>query len=100
MTEKQKELPRKMMDNRNEFDSLAEAEVFAYGFGLGAMTMVSILAEKLKRKISVAVSKEKDYAAEIFYNGVNNLIDLKAGKSENKVELDYVNNKMVKWVCS
>ncbi len=46
LTDKQKELPRKMMDNRNEFDSLTEAEVFEYGFRLGAMMMVSILAEK------------------------------------------------------
>ncbi len=34
-----------MMDNRNEFDSLAEAEVFEYCFWLGALLMVSILAE-------------------------------------------------------
>ncbi len=46
LTEKQKELLEKMMDNRNEFDSLAEAEVFEYGFRLGTMLMVSILAEK------------------------------------------------------
>ncbi len=46
LTEQQKELLDKMMDNRNEFDSLAEAEVFEYGFRLGAMLMVSILAEK------------------------------------------------------
>ncbi len=46
LTEQQKELLYKMMDNRNEFDSLAEAEVFEYGFRLGAMLMVSILAEK------------------------------------------------------
>ncbi len=42
----QKELLYKMMDNRNEFDSLAVAEVFESGFRLGAMMMVSILAEK------------------------------------------------------
>ncbi len=35
-----------MLDNRNEFDSLAEAEVFEHGFRLGAMLMVSILTEK------------------------------------------------------
>ncbi len=46
LTDKQKELLEKMMDNRNEYDSLAEAEVFEYGFRLGAMLMVSILAEK------------------------------------------------------
>ncbi len=46
LTEQQKELLYKMMDNRNEFDSLAEAAVFEYGFRLGAMLMVSILAEK------------------------------------------------------
>ncbi len=46
LTDKQKELLDKMMDNRNEFDSLAEAEAFEYGFRLGAMLMVSILAEK------------------------------------------------------
>ncbi len=46
LTDKQKELLDKMMDNRNEFDSLAEAEVFEYGFGLGAMLMVNTLAEK------------------------------------------------------
>ncbi len=46
LTDKQKELLDKMMDNRNEFDSLAEAEVFEYGFRLGAMMMVSILAER------------------------------------------------------
>ncbi len=36
LTEAQKELLEKMMDNRNEFDSLAEAAVFEYGFRLGA----------------------------------------------------------------
>ncbi len=47
----------KMMDNRNEFDSLAEAEIFEYDFRLGVMLMVSILAEK-KRNICIAVGKE------------------------------------------
>ncbi len=46
LTDKQKELLEKMMDNRNEFNSLAEAEVFEYGFRLGTMLMVSIFAEK------------------------------------------------------
>ncbi len=46
LTEQQKELLDKMMDNRNEFDSLAEAAVFEYGFRLGVMMMVYILAEK------------------------------------------------------
>ena len=46
LTDKQKELLEKMMDNRNEFDSLVEAEVFEYGFRLGAMMMVHILVEK------------------------------------------------------
>ncbi len=42
LTEQQKELLDKMMDNRNEFDSLAEAVVFDYGFRLGATLMVNI----------------------------------------------------------
>lgn len=46
LTDKQKELLEKMMDTRNEYDSLAEAEVFEYGFRLGAMLMVHILAER------------------------------------------------------
>ncbi len=36
-----KELLEKMMVNRNEFDSLAEAEVFEYGFKLGTKLMLS-----------------------------------------------------------
>ncbi len=43
LTEKQKELLDKMMDNRNEYDSLAEAAVFAYGFRLGARLMLEML---------------------------------------------------------
>ncbi len=43
LTDKQKELLDKMMDNRNEFDSLAEAEVFEYGFKLGAKLMMEML---------------------------------------------------------
>ncbi len=43
LTEQQKELLDKMMDNRNEFDSLAEAEVFEYGFKLGAKLMLEML---------------------------------------------------------
>ncbi len=34
-----------MMDNRNEYDSLAEAAVFAYGFKLGAKLMLDVLKE-------------------------------------------------------
>lgn len=45
LTDKQKKLLEKMMDNRNEYDSLAEAEGFEYGFRLGAMLMVHILVE-------------------------------------------------------
>ncbi len=45
LTDKQKELLDKMMDNRNEYDSLAEAAVFAYGFRLGARLMLEMLKE-------------------------------------------------------
>ncbi len=45
LTDKQKELLDKMMDTRNEFDSLAEARVFAYGFKLGAKLMLEMLSE-------------------------------------------------------
>ena len=40
LTDKQKELLDKMIDNRNEFDSLAGARVFEYGFKLGAKMML------------------------------------------------------------
>ncbi len=43
LTEKQKELLDKMIDNRNEYDSLAETAVFAYGFRLGARLMLEML---------------------------------------------------------
>ncbi len=47
LTDKQKELLEKMMDNRNEFDSLAAKRMCSStASGLGAMMMVSILAEK------------------------------------------------------
>lgn len=36
MTAEQKDLYEKFMDNRNEFDSLAEARVSEYGFKLVA----------------------------------------------------------------
>ncbi len=45
LTDKQKELFDKMMDNRNEFDSLAEARVFEYGFKFGAKMMLEMLTE-------------------------------------------------------
>ncbi len=45
LTDEQKELLEKMMDNRNDFDGLAEAEVFEYGFKLGAKFMFEILKE-------------------------------------------------------
>ncbi len=45
LTDKQKELLDKMMDNRNEYDSLAEAAVFAYGFRLGARLMLEVVKE-------------------------------------------------------
>ncbi len=45
LTDKQKELLDKMMDNRNEFDSLAEARVFEYGFKIGAKLMFEILID-------------------------------------------------------
>ncbi len=34
-----------MTDNRNDFDGLAEAEVFEYGFKLGAKFMFEIRKE-------------------------------------------------------
>ena len=40
LTDKQKELLDKMMDNRNELDSLAGARLFEYGFKLGAKMML------------------------------------------------------------
>lgn len=43
LTDKQKELLDKMMDNWNEYDSLAEAEVFEYGFRLGARLMLEVV---------------------------------------------------------
>ncbi len=45
LTDKQKDLLDKMMDNRNEFDSLAEARVFEYGFKLGAKFMLESLKD-------------------------------------------------------
>ncbi len=45
LTDNQKELLDKMMDNRNEYDSLAEAAVFAYGFKLGMRIAIEILAK-------------------------------------------------------
>lgn len=43
LTDKQKELLEKLMDNRNEFNSLAEASVFEYGFKFGAKMMFEML---------------------------------------------------------
>ncbi len=45
MTAEQKELYEKFMDNRNEFDSLAEVEVFEYGFRLGVKLMLEATKE-------------------------------------------------------
>ena len=45
LTDKQKELLGKKMDNRNEYDSLAEARVFEYGFKLGEKIMLEMLKE-------------------------------------------------------
>ncbi len=48
LTIKQKELLDKMMDNRNEYDSLAEAAVFAYGFKLEAKIILEALTDLTK----------------------------------------------------
>lgn len=45
LTEKQKELLEKLIDNRNEFNSLAKAKVFEYGFKFGAKMMLEMLTE-------------------------------------------------------
>ena len=45
LTDKHKELLDKMMDNRNEFDSLAEKRVFEYGFKLVAKMMLEMFKE-------------------------------------------------------
>ncbi len=44
MNQEQKELYEKFIENRNEFDSIAEAEIFYYGFQLGAKLMCEVLA--------------------------------------------------------
>ncbi len=48
LTDNQQELLDKMMDNRNEYDSLAEAAVFAYGFKLGAKISLEELTDLTK----------------------------------------------------
>lgn len=45
LTDKQKEVFDKLMDNRNEYDSLAEEVGFEYGFKLGAKIMLKMLIE-------------------------------------------------------
>lgn len=45
LTDKQKELLDKMMDNWNEYESLAEAEVFTYGLKLRAQLMLEVMKE-------------------------------------------------------
>lgn len=45
LTDKQKELLDKMMDNRNEFDSLAEERVFGYGFKFVSKMMLEMFKE-------------------------------------------------------
>ena len=44
LTDKQKEVLEKLMENRIEFDSLAEAAIFEYGFKLGAKMMLEMLS--------------------------------------------------------
>lgn len=44
LTDKQKELLEKLMESRNEFDCLAETNVFEYGFCLGAKFMLEVLS--------------------------------------------------------
>ncbi len=43
MNDEQKELFDRFMDNRNEYDSLAEASAFEHGFRLGALLMIQVL---------------------------------------------------------
>ena len=45
LTDKQKVVFDKLIDNRIEFDSLAEAAIFEYGFKLGAKMMLEMLTE-------------------------------------------------------
>ena len=45
LTDKQKDVLDRLMDNRIEFDSLAEAAIFEYGFKLGAKMMLEMLAD-------------------------------------------------------
>ncbi len=46
LTDEQKEVFEKYMDNRNEYDYLAQAEVFEYGFRLGAKFVLDVLKEE------------------------------------------------------
>ncbi len=43
LNEEQKEVLDKMMGNRDEYDSLAEAAVFEYGFRLGTRIMLEMM---------------------------------------------------------
>lgn len=45
LTDKQKVVFDKLIDNRIEFDSLAEAAIFECGFKLGAKMMLEMLTE-------------------------------------------------------
>ncbi|MGM9682546.1 MAG: DUF6809 family protein [Eubacteriales bacterium] len=45
LTDKQKEVFDKLMDNRIELDSLTETAIFEYRFKLGAKMMLEMLAE-------------------------------------------------------
>ena len=45
LTDKQKVVFDKLIDNRIEFDSLAKAAIFEYGFKPGAKMMLEMLTE-------------------------------------------------------
>ena len=46
LTDKQKNLLEKLMYNRIEFDSLAEAAILEYGFKLGAKMILAVTSER------------------------------------------------------
>ncbi len=45
LTEKQNELLEKMMECRNEYDSIAQIEIFTCGFRLGAKMILDVIFE-------------------------------------------------------
>lgn len=50
LNDEQKAILRKLTDNQNEYDSLAKAKIFAFGFRLGCLLMLDVMKDEARNE--------------------------------------------------